>query len=220
VLDLSEVPNGPHLSPGLSQLQEVAEIERRYFLFGQSGRVMLTAFDSHARMGLLDTAIALAQATDTTPDTAAVRSFRTRAGASLDLEQPLTADLGAFARVGKASGNVEAYDFTDIDRTLEIGASLKGTAWRRSDDTVALAFIDNGISAARERYLALGGLGTLVGDGRLPHPGAEQIIETYYRLAPLPWFNATLDYQWAKNPAYNTDRGPVSIVALRLHGQF
>jgi high affinity Mn2+ porin len=72
----------------------------------------------------------------------------------------------------------------------------------------------------REEYLNLGGLGILVGDGKLPHPGAEQILETYYRLSAWSWAQLTLDYQWVKNPAYNTDRGPVSIVAVRVHAQF
>ena len=76
------------------------------------------------------------------------------------------------------------------------------------------------ISATREQYLNAGGLGILVGDGRLPHPGAEQIIETYYSLNVLSQMFVSLDYQWVKNPAYNTDRGPASIYAVRFHAQF
>ena len=53
----------------------------------------------------------------------------------------------------------------------------------------------------------------------LPHPGAEQIVETYYSAAMLSWAHVSLDYQWVKNPAYNTDRGPVSILAVRVHAQ-
>ena len=139
---------------------------------------------------------------------------------SLDLEQPITADLGVFARVGKAAGNVEAYEFSDIDRTVALGMSIKGPRWHRPDDTMGIAVIDNGISAQRQRFLNAGGLGILVGDGQLPHPGAEQILETYYSLAVLSQLYLTLDYQWVKNPGYNTDRGPVSIAAVRLHAQF
>jgi high affinity Mn2+ porin len=98
--------------------------------------------------------------------------------------------------------------------------SLQGTRWRRADDTLGLAAINNGISAARERYLNAGGLGILVGDGRLPHPGPEQIIETYYSLAVLGAAHLSFDYQWINHPAYNRDRGPVSVVAVRLHAQF
>jgi high affinity Mn2+ porin len=85
---------------------------------------------------------------------------------------------------------------------------------------VGVAFVDNRISALREEYLDLGGLGILVGDGKLPHPGAEQILETYYSVGALSWLHVTVDYQWVKNPAYNTDRGPASIFGLRLHAQF
>ena len=122
-------------------------------------------------------------------------------------------------RAGRAAGNVEAYEFTDIDRTLATGLALKGAHWTRPHDTLALAAIFNGISGARERYLNAGGLGILVGDGQLPNPGPERIIETYYDMALLDWAHMTLDYQWVQNPAYNKDRGPVSIVAVRLHVQ-
>jgi high affinity Mn2+ porin len=125
-----------------------------------------------------------------------------------------------FARVGKAAGNVEAFEFTDIDRTVEIGTSIKGMRWHRAEDTLGVVLIDNGISADREQYFNDGGLGVLIGDGKLPHPGPEEILETYYSLHVGLQVYLTLDYQWVKNPAYNADRGPVSIGALRLHGQF
>lgn len=103
---------------------------------------------------------------------------------------------------------------------MEIGGSLKGAAWRRPDDTVGLVALDEGISAEREQFLNLGGLGILVGDGRLPHPGAEQILETYYNARVWSAAHLTLDYQWVKNPAYNSDRGPVSVIAVRVHAEF
>jgi high affinity Mn2+ porin len=83
-----------------------------------------------------------------------------------------------------------------------------------------VAAIVDGISAEREQYLNAGGLGILVGDGKLPHPGPEQIAETYYRLDVFSNAQLSLDYQWVRNPAYNTDRGPVSIFAVRAHAQF
>jgi high affinity Mn2+ porin len=82
---------------------------------------------------------------------------------------------------------------------------------------VALAGVDNAISRQRREFLAAGGLGVLVGDGQLPHPGNEQILEAYYEAAVAPAFAATFDVQWVQNPAYNTDRGPVAIYAIRLH---
>lgn len=220
LFDLSTVPNSVHLDPGFHEFQSVLELEKRHEIAALPGRVAITFFDSRGRMGLLNDAVQRAEATGTAIDIAAVRRYRSRAGASLNLEQQLTTDLGAFARLGTAGGNVEAYEFTDIDRTVSAGLSLRGTRWQRAEDTLGLAAINNGISAARERYLNAGGLGILVGDGRLPHPGPEQIVETYYSLSVLGAAHLSFDYQWINHPAYNRDRGPVSVVAVRLHAQF
>jgi high affinity Mn2+ porin len=220
--DLSEVPNSETLDHGLHEFQWIGELEKRHELMGKPGKLLMTVFETRGRMALLDHAVSLAQASGESVATALVdaRRYRSRAGLSLNLEQQLLSDLGMFARVGKAAGNVETYEFSDIDRTVSAGLSMQGKRWGRADDTLGVAAIDNGISATRERFLNAGGLGILVGDGKLPHPGAEQILETYYRWAALQWAQLTLDYQYVVNPAYNSDRGPVSIVALRLHAQF
>ena len=219
LFDLSNVPNSEHLEPGLHELQIDLELEKRHEILGHPGKVMLTAFDSRARMGLLAAAVQAAQATGTAADIAAVRQLRDRVGFAFNLEQELSQNLGMFVRAGKSAGNVEAYEFSDIDRTVAMGLSLKGSRWKRADDTVGIAGIVNGISAAREQYLNAGGLGILVGDGKLPHPGPEQIIETYYSVGVLQQVHLSLDYQFVMDPAYNRDRGPVSIVAVRVHAQ-
>jgi high affinity Mn2+ porin len=181
---------------------------------------MVTLFDSRGRMGLLNSAVQLAQATGTAVDINAVRQYRGRLGASLNLEQQLLDNLGLFLRVGKAAGNVEAYEFTDVDRSFAAGLSLKGAAWHRENDTVGMAGMRNGISAERTVFLNAGGLGILVGDGQLAHPGSENIIESYYNAAIFAHAQITLDHQWIDHPAYNRDRGPVSVYALRFHAQF
>jgi len=218
--DLSDVPNSEHLEPGFHEFQLLGEVEHRHELLGHPGKLLVTYFESHGHMGLLDAAVRLAQQTSTPVDISAVRQYRKRVGISLNFEQQLASDLGLFARTGKAGGNVEAYEFTDIDRAMEIGLSVKGTRWHRADDTVGLAVMINGISATRERYLNAGGLGILVGDGQLPHAGAERIVETYYSAAVFSQVFVTADFQRIFNPAYNQDRGPVSVVALRFHAQF
>jgi len=220
LFDLSNIPNSEHLDPGAHEFEMDAELEKRYELFGRDARVLVTVFDNRGRMALFEDAIALARERGGVPDLALVRGYRSRLGISLDLEQPLSDDLGVFARLGRAAGNVEAYEFTDVDRSLSGGVSIKGGGWHRPQDTLGSAAIMNAISGEREAYLNAGGLGILVGDGRLPHPGPELISETYYRLALLSRLQLSLDYQWIKNPAYNRDRGPVSIVALRVHAQF
>jgi high affinity Mn2+ porin len=219
LFDLSDVPNSVHLDPGFHEFQTDLELEHRHQFGEKSGRLLVTLFRNRARMGLLDQAVELAQNSAMPVDIAAVRSYRSRFGASLSLEQQIGSELGAFIRAGKAGGNVEAYEFTDVDRTFAAGLSLQGSSWRRPDDMVGLAAINNGISAARERYLNAGGLGILIGDGKLPHAGPEQIIETYYSAAVWKFVHLSLDYQWIAHPAYNRDRGPVSVVAVRLHAQ-
>jgi high affinity Mn2+ porin len=220
VFDLSNVPNSAHLEPAFHEFQTDFEIEKRHEIAGRPGKVLLTVFDTRGRMGLLDDAVARAEATGTPVDIASVRTYRSRAGASLSVEQQVAEGLGFFARVGKAGGNVEVYEFTDVDRTAVAGLALQGTRWHRGDDSVGVAAIVNGISAARERFLSAGGLGILVGDGRLPHPGTEQIVETYYSFAAFRYAHLSLDYQWINNPAYNRDRGPVSVFAVRVHAQY
>jgi high affinity Mn2+ porin len=218
--DLSDVPNSAHLEPGFHEFQLVGEIERRYALRSQPGKILATYYQSHGRMGLLDDAVRLAEATGGAADAAAVRSFRTRSGLSVSLEQQIAHDVGLFARAGNAGGNVEAYEFTDIDRTAEIGVAIRGSRWRRVNDSFGVVMLENGISSARERYLDAGGLGILIGDGRLPHPGLERILEIYYSVGFLARSVVTADIQRIANPAYNRDRGPVSVIALRFHTQF
>ena len=219
LFDLSVVPNDVELDPHFAQFQWVGEIERRYDLWGQPGKIAVTGFLSRGRMGSFSDAIALAAATGGVPEIAAVRQYRSRAGLSFNLEQQVTADLGVFARAGFTNGNIEPYEFSDIDRTAAAGLVLAGKSWGRPDDTVGLAGVINGISGVHQAYLNAGGLGILIGDGMLPHPAPEQIIEAYYQL-PVSFFKLTLDYQFIVNPAYNSDRGPASVVAARLHAQF
>lgn len=220
VFDLSDVPNSVHLEPGFHEFQVDLELEHRHEIGNQPGRLLVTVFESRGRMGLLDDAVKLAQSTGSPADIAAVRSYRGRGGAGLSLEQQIAPDLGLFVRAGKADGKTEVYDFTDVDRTLAAGLSLQGARWRRSEDTVGLAAINNAISGSREAFLNAGGLGILVGDGKLPHPGPEQIIETYYTAAVANFAHLGLDYQWINHPAYNRDRGPVSVFAVRFHAEF
>ena len=218
--DLSDVPNSEHLEPGFHEFQLISEVEKRHELLGHPGKLLVTYYESHGRMGLLDDAVRLAAETNTPVDIGAVRRFRKRVGVSASLEQELASNVGLFARAGKAGGNVEAYEFSDIDRTMELGLSLKGSPWGRIADTIGLAAMVNGVSATRERYLDAGGLGILVGDGQLPHPGSERIAEAYYSAAIFSQVFATLDFQRIVDPGYNRDRGPVSVLTVRFHAQF
>jgi high affinity Mn2+ porin len=217
--DLSIVPNSQELDPTFSQFQWLGEIERRYDLWGHPGKIAVTGFLSRGRMGSFQDAIALAQVTGGPADIAAVRKYQSRGGVSMNVEQEITPELGAFLRAGWADGNIEPYEYTDVDRTVAAGLSLKGKQWGRPDDTFGLAGIVNQISSVHQQFLNDGGLGILVGDGMLPHPGPEQIVETYYAF-PLLASTVTFDYQFIVNPAYNRDRGPVSVIGARVHTEF
>ena len=174
LFDLSILPNNLELDPGFQQFQWVGEIERRYELWGHPGKIAVTGFLSRGRMGTYQDAIALAQITGGPADIAAVRQYRSRGGLSMNLEQEITSDLGAFVRAGVANGHIEPYEFTDIDRTVAAGLAFKGTQWRRPDDTFGLAGVVNGISAEHEAFFNAGGRGILIGDGQLAHPGLER----------------------------------------------
>jgi high affinity Mn2+ porin len=217
--DQSIVPNNAVLDGSFGQFQWVAEIERRYELWGQPGKLALTGFLTRARMGSFASAIAQSIATGNPADIASVRRYDSRGGISMNLEQQITETIGAFMRAGLADGSVEPYDFTDVDRTVAAGVQLSGKIWGRGDDTVGIAGVVNGITKVHQQFLNAGGLGILIGDGQLPHYGAEQIVEAYYAL-PISYFKLTLDYQFIVNPGYNEDRGPVSVLGARLHAQF
>ena len=170
-------------------------------------------------MGSFQDAIDLAELTGNPPDITQVRQYRSRGGMTVAAEQQIVPNVAVFARAGVANGQIEPYEYSDIDQTVAGGLSLKGKLWGRPDDTFAIAGIVNEISGVHQAYLDAGGLGILVGDGMLPNAGREKIIETYYSFPVLAW-RMTLDYQFIVNPAYNADRGPVSILAGRLHAEF
>ena len=218
---MSRVPNGKELQTDFTQFQLIEEGEARVDLIeGRETKIKLLGFLSRARSGAYDDAVRLGEATGTVPSTALVRKYRSRTGFALNVEQPITDDLGAFLRASFNNGEQEAYEFTDINQSVAAGLSLNGAKWGRGDDTVGLAGVVDGISSAARRYFAAGGLGTLIGDGRLPHYETENILEAYYSVQITSWFATTLDYQFIDHPAYNSDRGPVSVIGVRVHTWF
>lgn len=154
---------------------------------------------------------------DSVPDVTAYRTQgRIKYGFGLNVEQEVTPLLRGFFRLGWNDGKTESYAYTEIDRTAEMGADFRGKPWHRPDDKIGAAFIVNGISGDHARYLKLGGLGFLLGDGGLSY-GLEQILETYYTVRLWGGLSAAFDYQHVTNPGYNQNRGPVSVYSIRLH---
>jgi len=226
IFDLSNTPAGGvsptayALDPTFQQFELVGEVEERHELWGQPGKVKVTGYLERGSMGEYSAAVALAQATGTPADINAVRSYTSRPGVSLNVEQQVNDNLGFFLRAGWADGDKEPWDFTDIDRTVQGGVSINGKSWGRPDDTIGIAGVVNGISDAHIAFFNAGGLGILIGDGQLTNYSTEKILEAYYSYALTTSTRLTFDYQFVENPAYNADRGPVNIFAGRVHWQF
>jgi high affinity Mn2+ porin len=228
VFDLSAMPAGGNspaafgLDPTFDQFQMVGEIEERHDLWGQPGKIKITGFLSRGRAANFQDTLNIVAATglDTTSALTAARTYTSRPGVSVNIEQQVNDVVGVFARAGWADGNVEPWDFTDIDRTVQAGVAVNGKQWGRPDDTIGIAGVVNGITGVHQAYLNAGGLGVLVGDGQLPNPGLEEILETYYSYSVSASTKLSVDYQFIANPAYNTDRGPVNVFAGRFHTTF
>jgi high affinity Mn2+ porin len=167
-------------------------------------------------MGNYQNTLNLAAQTHTTPDITLTRSYCTKYGFALNLEQEITPSIGVFSRLGWNNGATESWAFTEVDRTASLGTSIKGTLWNRADDITGAAVIVNGLSNVHASYLAEGGEGFLLGDGGLNY-APEEIVEVYYLYKLSRPVGISPDFQFVKNPGYNADRGPAAIYALRFH---
>jgi high affinity Mn2+ porin len=194
----------------------VVELETRYSLFSQPGKLRTIVWLNSANSGsyrdtLNNPALNL--------DISQTRMGRIKYGYVINLEQAVTDDIGLFGRWSWNDGKTEIMAFTDIDASLSIGTSIKGTKWGRPDDVIGLGGAINALSRDHRDFLAAGGLGPLIGDGALNYR-RERILETYYAFALNKQLTLTADYQLITNPAYNADRGPVHVFSGRFHGEF
>ncbi len=197
---------------------QTLEFEKRYTLAGQKGTVRILAFSNNGKFGNYRQAIAQ---NPVAPDVDSTLAYgRHKYGFGISADQYLSKDFGLFAKASYNDGHTETWFFTEIDRSLSFGAVLKGTSWKRSDDELGLAFISNGLSADHRDYLAAGGYGFLIGDGKLNY-SPELIAELYYKVnAYQKKFWLSPDYQFILHPAYNADRGPVNVFGIRAHVEF
>lgn len=216
-----KLPNQMPLDPRIGRhYGDQIELEHGHTLAGRPGKLRVLAFRNRARMAAYTDALDLATRAGTTPDINAVRTAdKDKTGAGVNIEQALTQDLGFFGRASWADGRTETYAFTEIDRSLSGGFLLKGSAWRRGQDVLGVAYARNGLSAAHRDYLARGGLGFFIGDGRLTYR-PETLVEAFYNVRATRRTWLTLDVQRIENPAYNADRGPALVMGARLHAEF
>lgn len=214
---MSRLPNQEYLSLDLGTFRaENAEADWTYAP-GSNGVLRVLFFDDHARMGSFAAALAAWRAGRTPrPDVNAVAVPASEYGFAANWQQAAGPDLGLFARAGWNNGVEESYSYTGVNNTVEIGAQIAGRLWRRSADHAGVVWISNGISAAHQAYLAAGGLGFQLGDGRLSY-GRERIEEIYYNVHIWRGIGISPDIQFFKNPGYNQVRGPVVVYGVRLH---
>ncbi|MDB6068469.1 MAG: hypothetical protein JWR26_4677 [Pedosphaera sp.] len=213
----------PRFSNGLAQDKSylrawamVTEFERRYSIGGHPGAVRLLGFLNQAHMGSYRDTLNNPSFNE---DITLTRAYRNKFGFGLNWEQELAKSIGAFVRLGWSDGRNEAWMFSDVDRAASFGLSVKGDSWHRPQDTFGVAGVISGISQVHRDFFAAGGLGIFAGDGRLNY-GLEQIAETYYDFEICKAMHGALDYQFIANPAFNRDRGPVSVLSARIHVSF
>ncbi len=201
---------------------ENLELEARgKHIVHRDGTVRLLGYLNHGNMGSYREANAdfLAGETATPNIIATRRQGRHRYGFGLNMEQEIAKDVGVFARLGWSDGHNETFCYTEVDRTAQIGAVAMGGRWRRSSDRAGAAFVTNGITAGHQEYLAMGGVGFLLGDGALTY-GRENIVEAFYTAHLWRGFFASYDFQHINNPGYNQARGPVAVSGFRFHTDF
>jgi high affinity Mn2+ porin len=194
----------------------VTEFERCYQWRSHPGAVRLLAYLNSADMGSYQEAI---DSPVRPADIEASRAYRYKYGFGLNIEQELVKNVGAFSRIGWSDGQNQAWAFSDVDRTFTLGLSIKGEPWGRAGDTVGIAGVLNAASTVHHEFLAAGGLGILAGDGALTY-GIEKALEVYYDFQVWKTIHTAIGYQFVSNPAFNQDRGPISIIAARLHWEF
>lgn len=214
-------PNGQPLDYRIfKHYGDQLEVAHAHTLAGQPGKLRALVFRNHAVMTSYSDALAQAAQRGGGPDLSTARyGAKSKRGFGLNLEQALSDDVGLFARASWADGKTEIYAFTEIDRSLSTGLLIQGRKWGRAKDTLGLGVARNFLSSVHRQYLAEGGMGPFIGDGRLNYK-PESILEMFYSMSVGQKSSVTFDWQHIRNPAYNADRGPVNALAVRLHTEF
>jgi high affinity Mn2+ porin len=221
---MPKVANGIHLDADLGRARsENIELELHGHVIKKRESVLrLLSFINHANMGDYQQQINQWLANPTTPVPEITNhplQTTIKYGFGVNFEQPLANWIGVFGRWGWNEGQHESYAYTEADQTWQIGVGGDGGRWGRRADRMGLVFVSDGISHDHAEYLGYGGLGFLLGDGKLNY-GRENFIESYYTLHLWRGIYPSFDLQYMVNPGYNRDRGPVIVPGLRLHLEF
>jgi len=193
---------------------------RKGLLPRKAGVIRLLAYTNAANMGIYRDQIIKAAQAGTAPNiTDHPWSITRKYGFGANLEQNLNRYLTAFARAGWNDGRTESFAYTEVDQTAAAGLGVNGDCWHRAQDRAGVAFVTNGIKKDHQNYLNAGGLGFLLGDGRLNY-GREDIFETFYTVHVWRGIYLAPGVQHINNPGYNRDRGPVTVPSFRAHVEF
>ncbi len=212
--------NGLPLNPALGRSHgDQVEFESSTMLAGQRGTWRALFWRNRAVMGRYDDAIAAAAATGGDPAVADVRRDQRKWGWGLSIEQALGRWGGFFARYGRGPDRAETYSYTEIGRSASAGLLIDGSLWGRGEDRLGVGVAENALSTAHRNYLALGGLGFFLGDGKLDYR-PERLLEVFYSLRAWRGLWLSADFQRIVNPGYNAARGPVSVYGVRMHTEF
>jgi len=221
--EMPYVPNGLQLDSKLSRAHsETVEFEYRpHVLEGRNGTVRVLGFNNHAAMGNYQEAINLyKQGVTPVPDlTKTARNGRDKFGFAISADQELDDYFSVGMRLSWNQGSNENFVYTEVNQAVAVGVNAKGTLWGRDQDKAGIAFVNNQLSKEHAEYLALGGLGFLLGDGKLNY-APERIVEAYYTAHIAPGVSAGPDFQFVQNPGYNKDRGPAEVFGFRVHVDF
>ncbi len=208
--------NGPIFDGDLRHARsEVVEGEWRYQLLGNPGAVKLLWYWNHARMGRYADALAAAPPGQA-PDITSVRTAGAlKYGAGLLVDQRL-GPAWTFLRASWNDGRTETFVFTEIDRAVSAGAEVFGGGWGRPGDHLGIGVAAGGLAPDHARYLAAGGRGFQLGDGRLAYAW-EVVGEAWYGFRASRLVEIALDVQGIVNPGMNSDRGPALALGARVH---
>jgi high affinity Mn2+ porin len=210
--------NGPNLKFSFSKSYGLnVELEKKFNFNNQNFAIVrILGFKNVANMGNYDVANIAKK-----PDISKAREEgRTKYGIGINAEYNHKNDWGVFTRMSYNDGKNETWAFTEIDQSFSLGLNLLGKMWGRPNDFAGFAIAINGLSKSHQKYQELGGKGFMIGDGNLNY-GTEKIAEAFYSFTiPNSKFILSPDYQFALNPAYNRDRGPIHFFGLRFHTEF
>ncbi len=225
-VQVPEKANGPYLNKKIGAVNGAAlEFEKSVILGNRKGTIRLLGFRNMVNAPSYQQTVTEMKMGDSsalpvfTGDEYNTKYHSAKYGVGINAEQELSGNTGLFIRASYNDGKTATWAYTEIDQSISAGVQIKGSSWKRADDVFGIAVVANGISKDHQAFLKAGGYGFIIGDGNLNY-SSENIGEVYYNAKLFNHMYFSADYQFVAHPAYNKDRGPVSVFSLRGHIEF